>query len=273
MRIMKISHRHQASALRKTMRSSMAPCTHAIKSAHWSKLAQHTHTMLVQTGRLIQLRMLAQPRTLAKLRMLAQPRMLAQQRSLANNARGAKLSFFKLALPLSLSLVLSSLVSGCSLGASEVNLDRYTLTQDIAPESYLNQSYSVNVALAPILNQGGVVIQVSDVSLRPAKNYRYSANLDNELKLLLIDELNKAQSSTRYRYDLFVSKFQGTLDGEAIVEVSWQVSGMRSHREVLRGGKELNSALSEDGYEALVLELKNNYLHLIKEMIAQLPKR
>lgn len=159
---------------------------------------------------------------------------------------------------------------GCSQ-SSEVNLARYSLTLNVAPESYVSP-YEIKVKLAPMLDLGGVVIQISDVSMRPAKNYRYTGTLDNELSLLLADELNKAKIPADYKFNLFVSRFHGDLAGQAYVSFAATVSTQKKGQEQIVLQKSYNSvkALQEDGYEHLVTTLKQSYLELLSQLIYDL---
>lgn len=165
-------------------------------------------------------------------------------------------------------VALSSIgINGCSLGSSnEVNFDRYTLTLDVDPNTYLSD-YLVELTLAPSLDQGGVVLQMSDVTLRPAKNYRYSADLDKELRLLFLDEALKAKLPSNFKEfktNIYVSKFHGTIDGQALVAFSVQVSDKKTQKVVFQKAYSACSRIEKDGYTALVSELKNSYLTQVK---------
>lgn len=184
---------------------------------------------------------------------------------------GSIMAFLKLKPALAVALVGASCLSlsACSLPNAEVNFDRYTLTLDIDPNAYLSP-YDIDLTLAPVLDQGGVVIQMSDVSLRPAKNYRYSSDLDNELRLLFIDEALKANMPKEYeqlKTKIYVSKFQGTLDGFAIVSLSVQVCKGDNKQVLFQKAYSQKSKISEDGYNALVSELKNSYLKQVRSFI------
>ena len=164
-------------------------------------------------------------------------------------------------------------LSGC-MSAGEVNFERFTLTQDVQPEAYLH-NYDIKLDLAPILDQGGVVMQMSEVTLRPAKNFRYSSSLSDELSLLLSDELLKAKAPQNLSYEAFVAKFQGTAEGQALVTVAFKVrkrpdpitpftpinQGKASPQppELFAQTYEHNSTLTADGYSVLVLALKANF--------------
>ena len=179
-----------------------------------------------------------------------------------------------------LALVLCALALGGCMSASEVNFERYTLTQDVKPEAYLHD-YAVKLTLAPILNQGGVVLQTSDVTLRPAKNFRYSTNLSDELSLLVCDELIAADAPKDLSYEVYVAKFQGTVDGAAVVTVAFKVrkqaDPITAFSPVARKGQmplppvllsksyERSSALTADGYSALVHALKANFRAAVQD--------
>lgn len=169
-------------------------------------------------------------------------------------------------------LACSSLsVTSCSMGAGEVNFDRYSLTLNIDPKTYLYHQAEVDLSLAPALDQGGVVLQMSDVTLRPAKNYRYSADLDKELRLLLVDELLKADLGTSIqslKTDVYVSKFQGTIDGLALVAFSVKLSDIKSGKTILLKDYAAQTNIPQDGYDALVSELKNSYLQQVRAFIS-----
>lgn len=169
-------------------------------------------------------------------------------------------------------LALSSFsITGCSLGSNEVNFDRYTLTLDVDPNTYLSDS-SVDLTLAPVLDQGGVVLQMSDVTLRPAKNYRYSTDLDKELRWLFINELLKTNLLERFgglNTAVYVSKFQGTVDGLALVAFSVQVSDKKSNKVLFQKSYSSNTNIEQDGYSALVTELKNGYITEVNNFISE----
>lgn len=167
-----------------------------------------------------------------------------------------------------LSLVSAGLfaLNGCS-SQGDVNFERYTLTQDVSPQAY-DSTYTINLNMAPILLQGGIVIQVSDVALRPAKNYRYSANLDVELKVLAINEFLKHELSDKYASEIYVSKFQGTLDGKVLVEANIRFYNKDTGKTLFSAPYTTETALDSDGYDALVVQLKQSYIGIIENAIS-----
>lgn len=161
-------------------------------------------------------------------------------------------------------------LTGCVNTQQSGNLERYTLTQDVAPQVFLSQQ-DVTVELATSLQSGGVMIELSDISLRPAQNFRYVDDLDKELRLLTINEYLKNEVPNNYRTAIFISKFQGTLDGQiklwAYIEVRNQ-----NNRLLFRDEFKRESKLNSDGYDALVVGLKESYLGVVDEVIAKIKK-
>lgn len=169
--------------------------------------------------------------------------------------------------------VLSVTVTGCVSSTQQANnLERYTLTQDVAPQVFMSKQ-DVNVRLASALNMDGVMIELSDISIRPAQNFRYVDNLDKELRLLTIDEYIKNGVPNNYHTDIFISKFQGTLDGQVKIWAYVEVRNSRNHL-IFRDEFKHEGNTQADGYSALVMSLKAGYLEIIDQVIEQIgPKK
>lgn len=166
----------------------------------------------------------------------------------------------------------SLMLCACTMGGEPVHFDRYSLTQDVQPAAF-QSGYDIELTLAAPLTQGGVVLQMSDVSLRPARNYRYSAELDNELSVLFADRLlssDKAMMLRDFKIRIFVSKFQGTMDGHALTAMSLRVLDAQDQC-VYENSCSEDSTMKEDGYDALVSELKASYIRMCDKVLADLP--
>lgn len=158
------------------------------------------------------------------------------------------------------------LLNGCST-SENIHLERYTLTQDIDPATYNKLDfYDCSLQIAPILAQGGVVLQLDDVSLLPANTYRYTSDLDHELLLLLVDRMLKANFSDKYHYSVFVSKFQGSVQGQVLVQLHIQVKNNKG-KVIFSQRYDRNDPLRQDGYTALVEQLKQTYLEEVDRFI------
>lgn len=166
------------------------------------------------------------------------------------------------------SIAASTLLCGCMSLNQQSNLERFTLTQDIAPQVFMSQQ-DVHVELTPALSLGGVTIELSDIAIRPAQNFRYVDDLDKELRLLTINRFMERGFPNNYHTSIFVSKFQGTLDGETKV---WAYIEIRNNRNklVFRDEFKVESKTTADGYSPLVSSLKASYISIIDSTIDQI---
>lgn len=161
-------------------------------------------------------------------------------------------------------------LSSCSVGNTQSStFDRYSLALDVSPAAFASP-YAVALSLAPMLSQGGVVLQLDDVTLRPAKNYRYSSNLDDDLKAIVCDEMMKAnlpKAFEQVEVAIYVAKFQGTIDGHSLVSVSAKVTDPETNKVYYSKSFNEDSVISADGYGPLVVELKNNFVKITRSMV------
>lgn len=164
---------------------------------------------------------------------------------------------------------LSLALTGCVASNQQSNnLERYTLTQDVAPQVFMSQQ-DVTVELAPALNMDGVMIELSDITLRPAQNFRYVDALAKELRLLTIDEYMKQGVPNNYHTAIFISKFQGTLDGQVKLWAYIEVRNARN-RLIFRDEFKREGKSAEDGYGPIVTSLKDIYIDIIDEVITNI---
>lgn len=163
---------------------------------------------------------------------------------------------------------MSFALTGCiSSNQQSTNLERYTLTQDVAPQVFMSKQ-DVVVKISPALDMGGVMIELSDISLRPAQNFRYVNDLDKELRFLTIDRFMEKGFPTNYHTSIFISKFQGTLDGQVKV---WAYIEVRNSRNKLVYRDEFREETQSqgDGYDPIVSALKSSYLSMIDTVIEE----
>ena len=79
----------------------------------------------------------------------------------------------------------------CSCTSSQISYDRYSLTENISSSSFIVKR-DLNVELNEVLNDGGIVLKTSNVSLLSANNHRWASSLKEQLRVILNDALNKA---------------------------------------------------------------------------------
>lgn len=159
------------------------------------------------------------------------------------------------------------ILSACS--SQEVNYERYNLTMDISPAIYQSPVLdNIRVQSNLVVDSGGVLMQLTDVSLVESPNYRYATGLANQLKLLLASHITEHKLKESYEYNLSVTKFWGNTQGEAVCEISLVVAdkGKRVHEYSGARVKDLEN----DGFTELVVKLKEGYEELIEEALSSL---
>ncbi len=156
------------------------------------------------------------------------------------------------------------LITGC-FSTSEVIYDRYTLIEDLNGAA-INANYNLNVNVLDILNEGGVVLKTSDVTLRPATNHRWASELSAQLRALLVEALYKHNVSSKNIYTLYVYKFYGDIDGNTDIAVLFVAE--RGQKKIFEKTFNYAGQQEKPGYDGLVLELKKGFKQLA-EQIAQ----
>ncbi len=162
-------------------------------------------------------------------------------------------------------LIISALLGAGCASEENVNLERYSLVEDLAPTAY-TVSYDVTVGLNGVLSEGGIVIQTSPVTLRPAKNYRWSGELSDQLKAMAIDELARQGKGANAVIEIYVSAFQGDLEGNVSIRAACKVK--RHGKEILNREFGYQGRQAQDGYGALVSELKQGWKEVCVSLAA-----
>lgn len=165
------------------------------------------------------------------------------------------------------SALLCSMLCACT--SSQVSYDRYSLTENISSSSFLVKR-NLNLELNEVLNDGGIVIKTSDVSLQSANNHRWASDLKEQLRVLLNDTLNKENISSDLSLNIYVSKFYGTTDGHCIIDMS--VDSFKNGKALYSKNYSFNRLQSKDGYQALVDTLKSGFESLSEEIANDLKK-
>ena len=157
-------------------------------------------------------------------------------------------------------LLASGLLSACvNHGTSEMSFDRYSLVEDLKASSF-TADYKVNLDLTKALDEGGVVVKTSDVTLRSANNHRWSSNLKDQLTAIVCEKLNDYQVRKDLDIKIFVSKFYGTTDGNVTIEMN--VGTTLKGKPYFDKIHSFNEVQAEDGYASLVETLKKGFFNL-----------
>lgn len=160
-----------------------------------------------------------------------------------------------------------TMLAGCGANSESVSLDEYSLLEGTGSAA-LTAPYSVTVRLHGIVDSHGIVIRTSDVTYRPAARHLWSGELADELKLILSDSLLRYGVNENVALDVDVMKFNGSLDGQ--VEIDAWISAVNGKKTLLSRAFTYNGQQSQDGYAALVRELKRGWTMIADEVCSQL---
>lgn len=152
---------------------------------------------------------------------------------------------------------------GCS--SQEVSYDRYSLVEDIDSHSFI-PSYDICVDLYSTLDDGGIVIKTTDVTLRAANHHRWASDLKSQILVIINKHLSEYQVRKDLDIDISVNKFYGSVDGNVYIDLYADVK--RNNRNYFQHSYSFLSKQEEDGYGALVKELKRG-LDSIANKLAQ----
>lgn len=120
-----------------------------------------------------------------------------------------------------------------------------------------------NVQLADFLNDGGLVLQLDDITVNQAKNHLWADDLRQQINRGLRDRLNQLQqkftvvgpqTAADLRLMLVINAFHGRHDGLAVTSGQWQLQNNNGDIVGLQNFQ-LQTELREPGYPALVRAL------------------
>lgn len=138
------------------------------------------------------------------------------------------------------------------------------------------------VALSELLYQPGIVMQIDDITLHPARHHVWANDLQQQLTLglqrrlqhrldnhlVLVNRLSGQHTADKH-LSIRLDAFQGHYEGFALTEGQWQLlsrDGALERNATIQLQTELNS----DGYAALVRALGNNLDQLADQIAQQL---
>lgn len=149
------------------------------------------------------------------------------------------------------------------------------------PSSRLMQIREVQ--LADFLSDGGLVLQLDDITLNQAKNHLWAEDLRQQINRGLRERLNQQQqnitvvgpqqANAEWRLSLEINAFHGRHDGLALTSGQWQIQNDKGQILSLQPFY-LQTALRTEGYPALVRALGENLDALavsLAESIASIP--
>jgi uncharacterized lipoprotein YmbA len=140
------------------------------------------------------------------------------------------------------------------------------------------------VAVAPYLDQPGIVIETGAREVRPARNHLWAEPLSDGLRLYLWSGLANAlgedvglsatdRDRWDYAVDVFVERFHGTASGEAVLVAVFRVQSRAAGGTVTEHSFAASRALPREGYDALVDAEVALAGQLAEAIAAALPRR
>lgn len=176
------------------------------------------------------------------------------------------------------------LVAGCA--SQPVENHRYFLpATDTSQKQSADKSARLlqisEVQLADFLDDGGLVLQLDDITLNQAKNHVWAEDLRQQINRGLRDRLNHRQqrfvvvgphTTAELRLSLTIDAFHARHDGLALTSGQWQLINAQGDILNLRNF-ELQTELSEPGYPALVRALGENLDDLAAALVRVLAEK
>lgn len=180
-------------------------------------------------------------------------------------------------------LMLTLSLSACFQSNPPVKTERYSLQEVSAPQqaspSVSTTTYTLllnRIQLADYLDTDRIVIQLDDITMRPARDHLWVDNLSQELRRGLRTRLasrldhvtvvdpQPGLAAASNSLNITIDQFHGHMQGYAVLSGQWQSGGSSLPPQSFR----FTTPLAEDGYPALVRALGHN-LDLLCDQIAK----
>ncbi|MBP5243626.1 MAG: membrane integrity-associated transporter subunit PqiC, partial [Succinivibrio sp.] len=144
-----------------------------------------------------------------------------------------------------------------------------SMVQDLSPEM-MSGSSDIILQLNPVLDGGGIVLQVSDHSLREARFHRWAEPLNAQLGALVSNNLSKEKFSLKdHTLEVYVARFQGSESGNIYISASFSVLNSQGLK-LKTVSRQLETQQSEPGYDALVSSLRTGFDWICHDALLEL---
>jgi uncharacterized lipoprotein YmbA len=153
------------------------------------------------------------------------------------------------------SIVAAAALCGCTAG-QEPETVRYSLIDGVSASS-LASPYRITVDLFGDLQDGGLALRTSSVTVRPAVHHVWAGGLDSQLAVLLADAMHEAGVPANTAVDAQIYKFEGSLSGTTSIEAV--ISASRGGKEFMRQGFSYSGRQSSQGYAPMAEDLKKGF--------------
>lgn len=151
---------------------------------------------------------------------------------------------------------LIALLSACSQAPSAPSPDYLLPSASHSGHSPLQ----IRVALASYLDQGGIVLQLSDTELHVARQHRWAEPLGSQLQRALTATLaNETTLPEQGKLELKLSRFQGVQRSRgdmAMISGTWQFT---TEAQTRQGSIDWQGPINGEGYSALVEALDQGW--------------
>lgn len=198
--------------------------------------------------------------------------------------------------PLRFGLILTLALSlnACFKSNPPVHTERYSLPETSAPETSApetsaqptanaaTQTLVLNrIQLADYLDTDRIVVQLDDITLRPARDHLWVDNLSQELRRGLRTRLASRLKQTSVvdpqpglpvsarTLNITIDQFHGQMQGYAVLSGQWQLSG--AGQPLPSQAFKFTTPLAENGYPALVRALGQDLDLLCDQIASQWP--
>jgi len=158
------------------------------------------------------------------------------------------------------------LVAGCAGSApEEVSLYLLRPATDALRAEVSNGSVVIGlgeVRVAPYLDDSGIMLELGDREIRPARYHRWAEPLSNSLAVVLSNNISSElgqpitdRTDVRtwdYRIDVYIDEFHGTRDGVAKLNATWTIISLSSEAADSQHRFASRERIPSEGYGALV---------------------
>jgi len=158
------------------------------------------------------------------------------------------------------------LLTGCTSPApKEVSLYLLRTPSDVTNPPVATGSVKIGlgeVRTASYLDEPGIMLELADRKIRPARYHRWAEPLSNSLAVILSDsisaDLGQSISSRTdsnawdYRVDVYVDELHGTRDGVAKLYATWTIVALGSEEADRFHRFSTQERVPSDGYAGLV---------------------
>ncbi len=159
------------------------------------------------------------------------------------------------------------LLGGCA--SDTPSQIRYSMVQDLDPQMMSGAS-NINLQLNPVLDGGGIVLQVSEHSLREARFHRWAEPLSSQLTALVSNTVAQEKFRLKDRtLEVYVSRFQGSEAGKIYVSASFSIVNAQG-QTIKTASRQAVTEQKSPGYDALVADMRTSFDRLCREAILEL---